>query len=74
MRFEKMSRHNISEFLNNRNIVIIMITQTLSTFLAWLWWPYKSLFILARAVFILLLLRPNEPVYNGVSKDTILGV
>ena len=32
--------------LANRNIASIMLVQTLSTFLAWLWWPYKSLFIL----------------------------
>jgi len=41
-----LSLQDIREFLNNRNIVIIMIIQTLSMFLAWLWWPYKSLFIL----------------------------
>ena len=41
-----MSLQGVREFFDNRNIVIIMITQTLSTFIAWLWWPYKSLFIL----------------------------
>ena len=41
-----MSRYNFTEFLSNRNILIIMIVQTLGTFVAWLWWPYKSLFIL----------------------------
>lgn len=41
-----MSRYNFTEFLSNRNILIIMVVQTLGTFLAWLWWPYKSLFIL----------------------------
>jgi MFS family permease len=41
-----VSLQGIREFLSNRNIVIVMITQTLSTFIAWLWWPYKSLFIL----------------------------
>ncbi len=41
-----MSLQGVREFFDNRNIVIIMVTQTLSMFLAWLWWPYKSLFIL----------------------------
>ena len=41
-----MSLQGVREFFGNRNIVIIMVTQTLSMFLAWLWWPYKSLFIL----------------------------
>ena len=41
-----MSFQSVREFLDNRNIVIVMVTQTLSMFLAWLWWPYKSLFIL----------------------------
>jgi MFS family permease len=41
-----MSFQSVREFLGNRNIVIVMVTQTLSMFLAWLWWPYKSLFIL----------------------------
>ncbi len=41
-----MSLDSVREFLGNRNIVLVMITQTLSMFLAWLWWPYKSLFIL----------------------------
>jgi len=41
-----VSLRGVREFLGNRNIVIVMITQTLSTFVAWLWWPYKSLFIL----------------------------
>lgn len=41
-----MSLESVREFLGNRNIVIVMVTQTLSMFLAWLWWPYKSLFIL----------------------------
>ena len=41
-----MSLQGVREFFGNRNIVIVMATQTLSMFLAWLWWPYKSLFIL----------------------------
>jgi MFS family permease len=41
-----MSFQSVREFLGNRNIVVVMVTQTLSMFLAWLWWPYKSLFIL----------------------------
>jgi len=41
-----VSLQGVREFFGNRNIVIIMVTQTLSMFLAWLWWPYKSLFIL----------------------------
>ena len=41
-----VSLQGVREFLDNRNIVIVMVTQTLSMFLAWLWWPYKSLFIL----------------------------
>jgi hypothetical protein len=41
-----VSLQGVREFFDNRNIVIVMITQTLSMFLAWLWWPYKSLFIL----------------------------
>jgi MFS family permease len=41
-----VSLQGVREFFDNRNIVIIMLTQTLSMFLAWLWWPYKSLFIL----------------------------
>ena len=41
-----MSLQGVREFLDNRNIVIVMLTQTLGMFLAWLWWPYKSLFIL----------------------------
>ena len=41
-----MSLQSVREFLDNRNIALIMITQTLGTFLAWLWWPYKSLFII----------------------------
>ena len=41
-----MSLQSVREFLGNRNIVIVMVTQTLSMFLAWLWWPYKSMFIL----------------------------
>jgi DHA1 family tetracycline resistance protein-like MFS transporter len=41
-----VSLQGVREFFDNRNIVIIMVTQTLSMFLAWLWWPYKSLFIL----------------------------
>jgi MFS family permease len=41
-----VSLHGVREFLDNRNIVIVMLTQTLGMFLAWLWWPYKSLFIL----------------------------
>jgi MFS family permease len=41
-----VSLQGVREFLDNRNIVIVMLTQTLGMFLAWLWWPYKSLFIL----------------------------
>jgi len=41
-----VSLQGVREFFGNRNIVIVMATQTLSMFLAWLWWPYKSLFIL----------------------------
>ena len=41
-----MSLSGVREFLGNRNIVIVMVMQTLSMFLSWLWWPYKSLFIL----------------------------
>ncbi len=41
-----MSLASVREFLGNRNIVIVMIMQTLSMFLSWLWWPYKSMFIL----------------------------
>jgi MFS family permease len=46
VRVNIVSLRGIREFLSSRNIVIVMITQTLSTFVAWLWWPYKSLFIL----------------------------
>jgi MFS family permease len=41
-----MSIESVKEFLGNRNIVLVMLTQTVNMFLAWLWWPYKSLFIL----------------------------
>ena len=36
----------IREMFSNRNIAVVMVTETLSTFTAWLWWPYQSLFIL----------------------------
>lgn len=36
----------ILETFSNRNIAVVMITETLSTFISWLWWPYQSLFIL----------------------------
>jgi MFS family permease len=36
----------IRETFSNRNIAVIMITEALSTFISWLWWPYQSLFIL----------------------------
>lgn len=42
-----MSLEDIRQFLGNRNIVSIMVTQTLTMFIAWLWWPYRSLYILA---------------------------
>jgi len=34
------------ELLGNRNVGVVMIAQSLSTFVSWLWWPYKSLFII----------------------------
>ena len=43
---DNMSLQSVRDFLGNRNVVLVMITQTLSMFLAWLWWPYKSLFII----------------------------
>ena len=36
----------IRETFTNRNVAVIMVTETLSTFTSWLWWPYQSLFIL----------------------------
>jgi len=36
----------IREIFSNRNIAVVMVTETLSTFISWLWWPYQSLFIL----------------------------
>lgn len=36
----------IRETFSNRNIAVIMVTDALSTFISWLWWPYQSLFIL----------------------------
>ncbi len=41
-----MSLKSVKGFLGNRNIVVVMITQTLSMFFAWLWWPFRSLFII----------------------------
>ena len=40
------SLSGIREIFSNRNVAVIMVTQTLSMFIAWLWWPYRSLFIL----------------------------
>jgi len=36
----------IRETFSNRNLAVVMVTETLSTFISWLWWPYQSLFIL----------------------------
>lgn len=36
----------IREIFKNRNIVVLTITQTLFMFTAFLWWPYRSLYIL----------------------------
>jgi MFS family permease len=41
-----MSISTIRSFLDNRNITSVMMTQILTMFTAWLWWPYRSLFIL----------------------------
>ena len=34
------------ETFRNRNILVLTVTQTLFMFTAFLWWPYRSLFIL----------------------------
>ena len=36
----------IRETFSNRNVAVLTITQTLFMFTAFLWWPYRSLFIL----------------------------
>lgn len=36
----------IRELSKNRNIMVLMTTQTLFMFTAFLWWPYRSLYIL----------------------------
>jgi len=36
----------IKELAKNRNIMVLMSTQTLFMFSAFLWWPYRSLYIL----------------------------
>ncbi|MCW3979327.1 MAG: MFS transporter, partial [Candidatus Bathyarchaeota archaeon] len=36
----------IRETFSNRNVTVLTITQTLFMFTAFLWWPYRSLFIL----------------------------
>ena len=36
----------IRETFSNRNLAVLTITQTLFLFTAFLWWPYRSLFIL----------------------------
>jgi len=41
-----MSQFKINSLLKNRNILLVMAIQTIGSFLSWLWWPYKSLFIL----------------------------
>ena len=43
---EIMSITTVRGFLDNKNITSVMITQVLTMFTAWLWWPYRSLFIL----------------------------
>lgn len=35
----------IKDLRGNRNIMVLMITQTLFMFTAFLWWPYRSLYI-----------------------------
>jgi MFS family permease len=41
-----MSITTVRGFLDNKNITSVMMTQVLTMFTAWLWWPYRSLFIL----------------------------
>ncbi len=41
-----MSLRNVRQFLGNSNIVSVMVAQTTAMFIAWLWWPYRSLYIL----------------------------
>ena len=40
------SLRQIRETFTNRNVAVLTITQTLFMFPAFLWWPYRSLFIL----------------------------
>ncbi len=35
----------IKDLRGNRNIMVLMTTQTLFMFTAFLWWPYRSLYI-----------------------------
>lgn len=41
-----MSFRGVTEFLGNRNVTAVMVAKSLSMFVAWLWWPFKSLYIL----------------------------
>ncbi len=58
----------IMELRHNRNIMVLMSTQTIFMFTAFLWWPFRSLYIkgLGASVEILGLVLSLETVANIV--------
>jgi len=42
----KPTLDSIRDLVRNRNLAVLMATQTLFMFTAFLWWPYRSLFIM----------------------------
>lgn len=49
-----MSLKDVRQFLGNRNIVSVMVAQIITMFMAWLWWPYRSLYILALGALLMM--------------------